>query len=114
MKEPIPKKSKILGNGGVNIATLIDYKEGSITRHEIQKQPNGSVILFAFAEGQSLSEHKAPFDVLLQIIEGEAEITVAGKPHIVKSGEMILIPAHELHAVKAHKRHKMILTKIKP
>ena len=114
MKEQTIEKPKILGDISAVTTTLVDYQEGSIARHEIMKESNGSVTLFAFAEGQCLSEHKAPFDVLLQVIEGEAEITVAGQPHYVKSGGMVLIPAHYLHEVKAWKQFKMILTKIKP
>ncbi len=94
-------------------AALVNYKEGSIVSREILKKPTGSVTLFAFDEGQSLSEHTVPFDALVQVIDGEAEITVAGKPHRVGSGEMILMPAHQPHALKALKRYKMVLTRIR-
>ncbi len=94
-------------------AALVNYKEGSIVSREILKKPTGSVTLFAFDEGQGLSEHTVPFDALVQVIDGEAEITVAGKPHRVGSGEMILMPAHQPHALKALKRYKMVLTRIR-
>jgi quercetin dioxygenase-like cupin family protein len=71
------------------------------------------VTVFAFDEGQSLSEHTAPFDALVQVLEGEVEITVAGNPHRVQGGEMILIPAQQPHALKALQRCKMILTMIR-
>jgi quercetin dioxygenase-like cupin family protein len=80
---------------------------------EIVRQPAGSVTLFAFDEGQGLSEHTAPFDALVQVLEGEAEIIVSGKPHRVLGGEMILLPAGQPHALKAVQRFKMLLTMIK-
>ena len=80
---------------------------------EIVKRPTGSVTLFAFDEGQGLSEHTAPFDALVQVLEGEAEISIAGQPHRLQGGEMILMPAGQPHALKALKRFKMILTMIR-
>jgi len=91
----------------------VNYQDGSVVSREIVKKPTGSVTLFAFDEGQGLSEHTAPFDALVQVLEGEAEITIAGKPHHVQGGEMILMPAHQPHALKALKRYKMILTLIR-
>ena len=71
-------------------------------------------MLFAFDEGEGLSEHTSPFDALVQIVEGEAEIKVSGQPHRVKAGELILMPAGQPHALKALKRFKMVLTMIRP
>jgi quercetin dioxygenase-like cupin family protein len=71
------------------------------------------VTLFAFDEGQGLSEHTAPFDALVHVLEGEVEISIAGQPHRLQGGEMILMPAHQPHALKALKRYKMILTMIR-
>ena len=94
-------------------AALVNYQDGSVVSREIVKKPAGTVTVFAFDEGQGLSEHTARFDALVQVLEGEAEITIAGKPHRVQSGEMILMPANQPHALKALKRYKMILTLIR-
>ena len=94
-------------------AALVNYQDGSVVSREIVKKPAGTVTVFAFDEGQGLSEHTARFDALVQLLEGEAEITIAGKPHRVQSGEMILMPANLPHALKALKRYKMILTLIR-
>jgi quercetin dioxygenase-like cupin family protein len=80
---------------------------------EILRKPTGTVTLFAFDEGQGLSEHTAPFDALAQVLEGDAEITIAGKPHLVSGGQMLLMPAGQPHALKALKRFKMLLTMIR-
>jgi len=94
-------------------AALVNYQDGSVVSREIVKKPAGTVTVFAFDEGQGLSEHTARVDALVQLLEGEAEITIAGKPHRVQSGEMILMPANQPHALKALKRYKMILTLIR-
>ena len=94
-------------------AALVNYQDGSVVSREIVKKPAGTVTVFAFDEGQGLSEHTARFDALVQVLEGEAEITIAGKPHRVQSSEMILMPANQPHALKALKRYKMILTLIR-
>jgi len=73
----------------------------------------GTVTLFAFDEGQSLSEHIAPFDAMVQILAGEAEITISGKTLLVKKNEMVVMPAHEPHALKAVKKFKMLLTMVR-
>ena len=80
---------------------------------ELVKKPTGTVTVFAFDEGQGLSEHTAPFDALVQVLEGEVEIMISGKPHHVAGGELILMPAHQPHALKAFTRFKMILTMIR-
>jgi len=95
------------------IATLVEYQSGSIVSKEIVKGNNGKVMLFAFDEGEGLSEHTSPFNALVQVVEGEAEVTVSGKPNRVQGGELILMPAHQPHALKASKRFKMILTMIR-
>ena len=81
---------------------------------EIVKKPAGSVTVFAFDEGQGLSEHTAPFDALVQVLEGVVEITIAGKIHHLHGGELIPTPAQQPHALKALQRYKMILTMIRP
>ncbi|MGH7977086.1 MAG: cupin domain-containing protein [Limisphaerales bacterium] len=98
----------------VPVAALVDYQSGSIVSREILKGATGKVMLFAFDEGKGLSEHTSPFNALVQITEGEAEITVSGQPHRVKASEFILMPAQQPHALKALKRFKMILTMIRP
>ena len=92
---------------------LVNYQDGSIVSREIVKKPTGNVTIFAFDEGQGLSEHTAPFDALAHVLEGEAEISIAGQPHHLHGDEMILMPAGQPHALKALKRFKMILTMIR-
>jgi quercetin dioxygenase-like cupin family protein len=98
----------------VQAAALVEYQSGSIVSREILIGATGKVMLFAFAEGEGLSEHTSPFNALVQIVEGEVEITVSGEPHRVKQGELILMPAQQPHALKALKRFKMVLTMIRP
>lgn len=97
----------------VQLATLASYQEGSIVSRVLVGRQTGTVTLFAFDEGQGLSEHTAPFDALAHVLEGEAEIAVSGKPLRTRSGEMVLMPAHQPHAVKAVTRFKMLLTMIR-
>ncbi len=91
----------------------INYQEGSVVSKEVFKNKSGTVTLFAFAQGQGLSEHKTPFEALVYIIDGEAEITISGTKNLVKAGEMIRMPAGSLHALKANKQFKMMLTMLK-
>jgi quercetin dioxygenase-like cupin family protein len=74
---------------------------------------DGTVTLFAFGEGQELSEHTAPYEAMVYLLDGEAEITIAGKPLILKEGEMVIMPANQPHALKAIRKFKMILTMIR-
>ena len=97
----------------VRMIDLVNYQEGSVVSRTLANRPTGTVTLFAFDEGQGLSEHTAPFDALVQILEGEAEIVAAGKPLAVKAGEAILLPAQQRHALKARARFKMLLTMIR-
>jgi len=92
---------------------LVDYQEGSVVSREVISKPAGTVTVFAFDAGQGLSEHTAPFDALVQIIDGEAEIRISGNPHHLKAGEMIIMPAGEPHALKAIGRFKMLLVMIR-
>jgi quercetin dioxygenase-like cupin family protein len=96
-----------------DVATLIEYQSGSVVSREILKGATGKVTLFAFDEGEGLSEHTSPFNALVQVVEGEVEITISGKAHRVKGGELILLPAQQPHALNALKRFKMILTMIR-
>ena len=102
------EKSKVF-----SFADMVNYSENSIVSTTALKKQTGNVGLFAFDKGQGLSEHTAPFDALIQVIDGEAEIIIGGNPFQVKSGESIIMPANISHAVKAVEKFKMILTMIK-
>lgn len=97
----------------INPTNFIDYQEGSVVSKTLLQQPTGTVTLFAFAEGQGLSEHSAPFDAMVVVLDGKAEITIAGTPNVVSAGEMIIMPANEPHALKALEKYKMLLIMIK-
>ncbi|MHB8773297.1 MAG: cupin domain-containing protein [Syntrophales bacterium] len=92
---------------------LVAYQDGSIVSKEIIKKTTGTVTLFAFDQDQGLSEHTAPFDALVCILDGEAEIIIAGEPHRLTAGEMIIMPGGKPHALKAAKRFKMMLVMIR-
>ena len=108
------KTSKFQPACAVKLAGLVDYQSGSIVSREILKGATAKVMLFAFDEGEALSEHTSPFNALVQIVEGEAEITISGLAHRVIAGELILMPAQQPHALKAVKQFKMVLTMIRP
>jgi len=97
----------------MTLTDLADYQEGSVVSRTLVKQEKGNVTFFAFDQGQELSEHTAPFDALVQVLEGEAEVTIAGQPHRLQTGEMIIMPADKPHALKAPRRFKMLLTMIR-
>ena len=97
----------------IKLDTLVGYQDGAIVSRTIIDKKTGTLTLFAFWQGQALSEHTAPYDVLVYIIDGEAEVSVSGKPHIVKMSEMIIMPANEPHALKAVTNFKMLLVMIK-
>ena len=95
------------------LADLLQYQDGSIVSHMLLKNKGGTVTLFAFDVGEGLSEHTAPFDALVMVTDGEAEIEIAGESFRVKQGETIILPANRPHAVKATSRFKMLLTMIR-
>jgi quercetin dioxygenase-like cupin family protein len=95
------------------VVDLVAYQDGAVVSRIVLKRETGNVTLFAFDAGQELSEHTAPYDALVQVVDGEAAITVAGQPHRVRAGEMILMPAHQPHALTAVSRFKMLLTMIR-
>ena len=97
----------------VKINDLLEYQEGSVVSRTIIDKKVGTVTLFAFDEGQGLSEHTAPFDALVYLIDGEAEITISGKSLHAKGGEIVIMPANEPHALKALKKFKMVLIMIR-
>jgi quercetin dioxygenase-like cupin family protein len=92
---------------------LVDYQDGAVVSREIARGEKGTVTIFSFDNGQGLSEHTAPFDALVYILEGEAEVIIAGEPLRLVSGEMVIMPANKPHALQAVKRFKMILTLIR-
>lgn len=96
-----------------NINQVIRFQKGSVVSKEIINKPTGTITLFAFDKGQGLSEHTAPYDASIFLLDGEAEITVSGKLYHVKQGEMLIMPANHPHALKAIKRFKMVLIMIK-
>jgi len=95
------------------LVNTINYQDGSVVSKEIMKKETGIVTLFAFDKGQGLSEHTSSFDALVNILAGQAEITISGKPFIVKEGEVIIMPANKPHSVQAKERFKMLLVLIK-
>ena len=92
---------------------MVSYQAGSVVSRTVIDKDAGTVTLFAFDTGQGLSEHTAPFDALVQIIDGTADITIAGSVHTVREGEMIIMPANKPHALKANPRFKMLLVMIR-
>lgn len=96
-----------------NLKQAIDYQNNAIVSKTIQDSPQGTVTLFAFAAGQALSEHTAPFDALVYIVEGQLEITIAKEPHTAAAGDLVTMPAHQPHAVKALQNAKMLLIMIR-
>lgn len=97
----------------IRLIDLVDYQDGSIVSRTIVEKKAGTVTLFAFDEGQGLSEHTAPFDALVYLIDGEAEITIAGKSLRLKEGEIVIMPADQPHALRAIRKFKMVLMMIR-
>ena len=95
------------------MAELVAYQDGSVVSRQITKADAGNVTLFAFDKDQELSEHTAPFDALVHVLEGEVEIRISGKPFHLKTGEAIIMPADEPHALRAIQKFKMLLTMIR-
>jgi quercetin dioxygenase-like cupin family protein len=100
-------------NKPYQLAASIQIQSGSVVSKTLVNKSAGTLTLFAFDEGQSLSEHTAPFDAFVEILEGEAEITLGGKPYLLKSGDVLLMPANVPHGLKAVTAYKMLLTMIK-
>ena len=112
MTNPQDEKAGEKFTGG-NALELVAYQAGAVVSREIVKKKTGTVTLFAFDKAQGLSEHTAPFDALVQVLDGMAEITVGGVPHRLGKDEMILMPANVPHALKAVERFKMMLVMIR-
>jgi quercetin dioxygenase-like cupin family protein len=96
-----------------SLAGLVDYQAGAVVSRQVIAKPTGTVTLFAFDKGEGLSEHTAPFDALVEVLDGRAEITISGKPFQLGSGDAIVMPANEPHALKATERFRMLLVMIK-
>ena len=112
MTNPQDEKAAEKFTGG-NVLELVAYQAGAVVSREIVKKKTGTVTLFAFDKAQGLSEHTAPFDALVQVLDGMAEITVGGVPHRLGKDEMMLMPANVPHALKAVERFKMMLVMIR-
>ena len=102
--------NKIIQN---SLVDMVNYQKDAVVSKTIIEKNTGTVTLFACDMGQGLSEHMAPFDALVQILDGEVEIRISGKPHHLKQGEIIVMPANEPHSLKAISKFKMLLTMIK-
>ena len=95
------------------VNNLVNYQGESVVSRTLLEKDTGTITLFAFGEGQALSEHTAPFDAMVYILDGKAEITLSGIPHILERGQMIVMPANEPHALKAVENFKMLLIMIR-
>lgn len=95
------------------LSSLVEYQAGAVVSKEMLRTANGTVTFFAFDKGQGLSEHTAPFDVIVHVADGEADVTISGQTYAVKAGEVIKMPAHEPHALLARERFKMMLVMLK-
>jgi len=101
-------KSEVL-----HMIDLVSYQEGSVVSRQITKEEAGNITLFAFDEGQELSEHTAPYDALVHVLDGEVEVRISGKPFNLKTGDAIIMPANDPHVLKAVTKFKMLLTMIR-
>lgn len=108
-----PTNSNLTQATAYNLTNLVEYAPGSVVSRTIHKSKAGTITLFAFAEGQELSEHSAPYDAWLQVLDGEAKTIIGGEPVTAKTGEIVLLPANISHAVVAETNFKMLLTMIR-
>jgi quercetin dioxygenase-like cupin family protein len=97
----------------ISLLKMVEYQTDSVVSKTLIEKKAGTVTLFAFDKGQGLSEHTAPFDAMVHVLDGAVEITISGKPYQLKQGEMIIMPAKEPHALKAVESFKMLLTMIR-
>ncbi len=108
-----PKGPNSLKTQATNLVNLIDYQEGSVVSRTLIDKKVGTLTLFAFDEGQGLSEHTSPFDAFVYILDGKAEVLISSKAHSVGTGKMIIMPANEPHSLKALEKFKMMLVMIR-
>ena len=97
----------------IDLAGLVEYQPGAVVSRTIVKKPTGTVTLFAFDQGQELSEHTTPFDALVYVLDGEVRVTISGEPLDLVAGQMLVMPADRPHALKATERFKMLLVMIR-
>ncbi len=107
------KKSNIQDSQVLDLIKLVEYGQGAIVSRTLVENDAGTVTLFAFDADQGLSEHTAPFDALVQVVNGQGEFIIGGKSHQVGEGQLILMPANVPHAVRANRRFKMMLTMLR-
>jgi quercetin dioxygenase-like cupin family protein len=105
--------SEELKSKPLKVEDLIEYQENAVVSREIIRKETGTVTIFAFDKGEGLSEHTAPFDAMVQVVDGTAEIIISGSKNIVNKGELIIMPANEPHALNAIEKYKMVLTMIR-
>ena len=103
---------ELIGNA-LTMSELVAYSEGSVVSKTLIDKKVGTVTLFSFDAGQGLSEHTVPYDAFVQIVDGEARVTINGEPHTVATGQMIIMPANIPHELKAVKSFKMLLVMIR-
>ncbi|MHC4219567.1 MAG: cupin domain-containing protein [Planctomycetota bacterium] len=96
-----------------NLADLVEYQDGSIVSRALVKDKSGTVTVFAFAAGEGLSEHETPYDALLCVLDGSANVVIGGEPHTLTAGRIIRLPANVPHSVQAEQRFKMLLIMIR-
>ena len=109
----VQDKNSMTAGTVLQVAELVQYQQGSIVSREVIRKDTGTVTVFAFDQGQGLSEHTAPFDALVQVLDGTVQIKIAGAPHELKAGDTIIMPANKPHALQALTRMKMMLVMIK-
>jgi len=97
----------------MNLAGMVAYQEGSVVSRTLIDKKVGTVTLFAFAVGQGLSEHTASFDAMVYLLDGEADVSISGKPYHLKNGDMLIMPANKPHALKATRAFKMLLVMVR-
>ncbi len=113
MSSPPHNKRELPVAEAIRLGDLVNYQEGSVVSRTLVNRATGTITLFAFEDGQGLSEHTAPFDALAHLLEGQAEIVVSGKPLSTKAGDVVLMPANQPHSLKAITKFKMLLTMIR-
>lgn len=111
--QPDRGKGEMPNSAVLRLIDMVNYQEGAIVSRTLMKRATGTITLFAFEEGQGLSEHTTPFDALAQVLEGQVEISVSGNPLLTAGGESVLLPANQPHALRAITRFKMLLTMIR-
>ena len=107
------EKKEAFGAKAQDLASLVDYQTGSVVSKTLIKKQTGTITLFAFDAGEGLSEHTAPYDAFVNILDGKVEITISGNPFHLSQGQMIIMPANEPHALRAVTKFKMMLVMIR-